>query len=76
VSLAVPMAAADEVRGRLSAAADRLDEAKQALDAAFEQRDAAVVDAIDRAGMAQGIVAKLARVSQPHITRILGKATA
>lgn len=72
---ALTTAALDDLRARLATHADNVESARKAYDLAVEQRNAAVVSAVDEGGMAQGVVARLVRVSQPHIVRILAKAS-
>lgn len=62
----------DTTRERLKACADDVESSRAAYVAAVERRNAAVVDACDKVGLPQKIVAKLTRVSPPHVTRILG----
>lgn len=68
-------AALDDLSARLAHAADQVESSKAAYDLAVEQRNAAVVEAVDAGGMAQGVAARLVRVSQPHVVRILARAS-
>ena len=62
----------DTTRDRLAKCADDVESTKAAYIAAVKRRNTAVVDAVDKVGITQRIVAKLVRVSPPHVTRILG----
>lgn len=61
----------DDMPARLAAAADYVESTKTAARLAVAQRNQLIVDAIDEHGMSQQLVAKHARVSQPHVIRVL-----
>ena len=63
----------DTTRERLAQCADDVESTYAAYHAAIKRRNQAVVDAVDKVGLAQKVVAGLVRVSAPHVTRILGK---
>ena len=63
----------ETTRERLAKCADDVESTRAAYDAAVIRRNRAVVEAVDHVGLAQRIVAKLVRVSAPHVTRILAK---
>lgn len=65
-------AAADETARRLEAAADEVESTKKAHENALERRNRLIVDAVD-GGLVQKLVAQFARVSQPHVVRVLGR---
>lgn len=57
---------------RLAAAADHVEETHRAYQLAVEHRNRLIIDAVD-SGMPQRLVARAARVSQPHVVRVLSR---
>lgn len=58
---------------RLAKAASELDDARTQAAAALDRRDQIIVEA-DREGMSQRAIARFARVSQPHVIRVVAAA--
>lgn len=63
--------ATDDLAQRLTAAADLVTSREAALDLAKRSRNQVIRQAVDN-GMVGTHVARLARVSQPHVVRICG----
>jgi hypothetical protein len=57
---------------RIRAAADRVEEAREALELAKERRDAAIIDGRDTAGLGYNLLARYARLSKSRVIAILG----
>jgi ribosome-binding protein aMBF1 (putative translation factor) len=66
-----PKAVAEEVRIRLQKAAEEARDRKDAYEAALEQRDRIVVEAVDVHGMSQLAVADAIKVKKGRISAIL-----
>jgi hypothetical protein len=71
-----PTVVGDDYKARLKAAADDVESKRTAWQLAQSQRDRIIGEAVDHGGLSQSLVAKLVAVSQPHITRILGRLSA
>ena len=65
------MTVLDDMATRLAAAADEVDATKVARQAAIRQRNLLILEAADDHGMTQAQIAKHAKVTQPHVIRIL-----
>lgn len=66
----------DDYRERLEKSATHVETTRKAHQLALEQRDKIIGEAVDHGGLGQALVARLVKVSQPHIVRILGKLSA
>lgn len=62
-----------DLPARLEAAADEVAGTKKAYENAIERRNRLIVTAVDHAGMSQGVTAKLAKIQQPSVVRILSR---
>jgi predicted XRE-type DNA-binding protein len=67
----MPRAVAQDMPARLAAAADAVDDTGKAHRLALQHRRELIFEAVDREGMAQRAVAKLARVAQSRVSAIL-----
>jgi predicted XRE-type DNA-binding protein len=67
----MPRVVAQDMPARLAAAADAVDDTGKAHRLALAQRRELIFEAVDREGMAQRAVAKLARVAQSRVSAIL-----
>lgn len=64
-----------EILTGIAVLAARAREARDAADLIRQQRDSAIVEAIDRDGLSCAAVAKAADISRARVTVILGNAT-
>lgn len=62
-----------ELPARLEAAADEVESTRTAYQNAVQRRNRLIVTAVDHAGMSQGVTAKLAKIQQPSVVRILSR---
>ncbi|MBB3043936.1 sigma factor-like helix-turn-helix DNA-binding protein [Nocardioides soli] len=65
----------DSLPERIKVSSGRITELREQLAAELETRERLIVQAVDEANIPQADVARAAGVSQPHIIRILAKAS-
>lgn len=65
----------DSLPERIKVSSGRITELREQLAAELETRERLIVQAVDEANIPQADVARSAGVSQPHIIRILAKAS-